>query len=74
MAKPEKKPKTTEEPKKEEAPKEGKKSKAPKGGSAIKGCLCQHAGQDGLHGPGRRVHNFAPKKGQWRCSVCGALR
>ena len=35
-------------------------------------CTCQHAGQDRLHGPGKRVHNrFTKGDGGWRCAVCG---
>lgn len=36
-------------------------------------CSCQHAAQDKLHGPGRRVHNKS-KDGsggiKWRCTIC----
>ena len=34
-------------------------------------CRCKHAGQDALHGAGRRVHNpMKPGSGKYRCSVC----
>lgn len=37
-------------------------------------CLCNHKGQDELHGPGRRVLNVVPHKDkpdEFRCTVCG---
>jgi hypothetical protein len=39
-------------------------------------CLCNHAGQDALHGPGRRVLNHVPHKDkadEFRCTVCGNI-
>ena len=33
-------------------------------------CGCKHPGQDALHGPGQRVHNWAEKAKQWRCTIC----
>lgn len=35
-------------------------------------CTCSHAGQDTLHGKGRRVYNEG--KTQATCTVCGAKR
>ena len=45
----------------------------------ILGCSCQHAAQDRLYGPGKRVHNFVTKKSDnttttWRCTVCSTER
>lgn len=40
-------------------------------GVAVKRCGCLSEYQDKKYGPGLRVHNFAPKKPAWRCSVCG---
>lgn len=37
-------------------------------------CSCKHHGQDVLHGPQQRVHNWAVKAEQWRCTICGTLR
>ncbi len=43
----------------------------------IANCKCIHAGQDQLHGPGKRVHNVTPPKGtkpaSKKCTVCGAV-
>ena len=38
-------------------------------------CFCKHAGQDALHGDGRRVHNKTTKpvdtpNKNYRCTVC----
>lgn len=42
--------------------------------TAIKQCICVHAGQDKLYNARQRVHNFAPGREQrgkkWRCTVC----
>ncbi len=37
-------------------------------------CSCESKQQDALHGLGRRAHNWAEKKQQWRCTVCTALK
>lgn len=42
---------------------------------AIKPCRCKHAGQDALHGCGRRVHTVTkqsnkPADRTLRCTVC----
>jgi len=34
-------------------------------------CNCVSEYQDGVHGNGNRLHNFAAKNGSWRCTVCG---
>lgn len=34
-------------------------------------CNCEHKAQDEFHGKGQRVHNYAPKAEEWRCTVCG---
>lgn len=36
-------------------------------------CSCNHKGQDRLHGKYMRVHNMT-LKGDYRCTVCGAVR
>ena len=36
-------------------------------------CNCAHSFQDSLYGPYQRLHNWAIKQDQWRCSVCGSL-
>ena len=45
--------------------------------TVVKPCICKHAGQDALHGSGKRVMNEKVSKGtktEYRCTVCGALR
>lgn len=53
--------------------------------STILPCSCANAGQDALHGRGKRVHNrcgstlkaiskATPKATKWRCTVCLAER
>ena len=41
----------------------------------IRKCTCDHAGQDRLHGAGKRVMNKTTKKIEerpvYRCTVCG---
>lgn len=41
-------------------------------------CVCDHAGQDKLHGKQNRVHNWAvnenSKSGGWRCTVCEKVK
>jgi len=43
--------------------------------SKIKTCTCEHAGQDAIHGKGKRVMNLTKKtvgtSPIWRCTVCG---
>ena len=38
--------------------------------TTLKSCDCVHVSQDKLHGIQLRVHNFAVKTEQWRCTVC----
>jgi len=33
-------------------------------------CHCSHEYQDKRYGQFRRLHNYAPKKNLWRCTVC----
>ena len=43
----------------------------------IAACTCKHAGQDALHGAGKRVWNecaVKDKKQDIRCTVCGQTR
>ncbi len=37
-------------------------------------CNCYHEAQDSFHGKGNRVHNYAVKKGGYKCTVCGNLK
>ena len=37
-------------------------------------CNCNHKFQDEKYGAQMRVHNFAAKDKNWRCTVCGATR
>lgn len=39
--------------------------------TTVKRCGCRSEYQDGKYGAGLRVHNLAPKKPCWRCTVCG---
>jgi hypothetical protein len=39
--------------------------------TAIKRCGCRSEYQDQKYGAMMRVHNHAPKKPCWRCTVCG---
>lgn len=36
-------------------------------------CECKHDYQDKKHGQGKRVANWAPKKGGHKCTVCGKI-
>ena len=38
---------------------------------AILNCTCKNAGQDALHGAGRRVMNETAKENTFRCTSCG---
>ena len=38
--------------------------------TTLKSCTCVHTSQDKLHGIQLRVHNFATKIEEWRCTVC----
>lgn len=37
-------------------------------------CHCEHEVQDKLYGKKNRVHNYAEKTKNWRCTVCGAMK
>lgn len=43
--------------------------------TVLKPCTCNNSGQDGLHGVGIRVWNYADGKrkfpNRYRCTVCG---
>lgn len=40
----------------------------------IMNCDCRQSYQDAKYGTGKRVHNLAVKKEQYRCTGCGKLR
>lgn len=42
--------------------------------TTIKPCDCKHAYQDKKYGYGLRIHNYADKKNEWRCTVCGKMK
>lgn len=42
-----------------------------KGGTIVLPCDCKNAGQDSLHGNGRRVFNISQGTGKGSCTVCG---
>lgn len=39
----------------------------------IMSCSCKSKTQDTLYGPSLRLHNYATKPGNYRCTVCGLL-
>jgi hypothetical protein len=39
--------------------------------TSIRPCTCANAYQDGVYGPGLRVHNAKTKTPGWRCTSCG---
>jgi len=42
--------------------------------TSIRPCTCQHSAQNTIYGKGLRLHNEAPKKNGWVCTVCGHLK